>query len=133
MPRDASLSIKTLVTVPIMLINLANLFCPSSVLVKAAVTAPIAIISKPIPLAAIAPFKVLNPSITDFTPLTIPLKPVIAPPVILSSESVRVLVDSLTSPTSLSSFLVSFVKSSTPFFASSSSSVNFTFTSFIIF
>ena len=84
LPKDASLSIKTFVIVPITFIAFANLFCPSSELVKAEVTAPIAIISKPIPVAAIAPFKVLKPNITFFKPPAKFLNPLTAPPVILS-------------------------------------------------
>ena len=68
------------VTTPICIIILENLFCPSSELVNAAPTAPIANIKAPIPVAIIAPLKVLKLFTTPPSVPTNPLNFVIAPP-----------------------------------------------------
>ena len=84
-PKSANRSNKFPVTLPITPSILANLFCPSSLRVKACVKDVIAIISAPIPVAIIAPLKVLKLAITPPKPPFNALNLLTAPPVALST------------------------------------------------
>ena len=72
-PKSANKSRRLPVKAPITLIIFANLFCPSSLAVNALPTAAIAKAKAPIPVAAIANFKLLKDFITlPIVPLNFP-------------------------------------------------------------
>ena len=113
-PKSASKSTKLPVKAPITDIILLNLFWPSSLPLNAAVKATIPIIKAPIPVDIIATRILLNPVTKPFTPPSIFLKPLTAPPVNLSNWPV---IASVLAPVSFISLLTPsmlFSKSLTP-------------------
>ena len=84
-PKFESISPKLPTTTPIKPISFLNLFCPSSLDLKAFTTAIIPITKAPIPVPMIAIFKALKPLVAPLTALIIFLIPEIAPPVKLSN------------------------------------------------
>ena len=85
LPSMLMRSITTLIVAPMPAVILLNISAPSCVLLNMVANDPTATTSRPMPVAAIAPLRVVMATTPLFAPLTMPLKAVTAPPVILSS------------------------------------------------
>ena len=68
-PKSATISVTLPTMTPILVIILANLFCPSSELVKAVLKATRPITNAPIPVPIIATLKLLNPVVNPLIDL----------------------------------------------------------------